>query len=229
MIWWTTVVGALLMPALVSAAGYCGNLASSQSVCLEKALDSLNEWVHCDFCLCQEMGGDCNEEVFEDVLNCEIMADPDDTELSCRLVLEQDWLIGFSVMAFFVGSVCSFMLYFYYTTADWSWLWNSEFWMYLKTDCLRDFVTCKHLFIVLSFGWVVPIVEWCQMDFCNLRHFCISIFTYEYWVDTCRPMYGIFCPRWLREICHEQPVFKPSKSTYDPSMPMQNMNRTNQI
>ena len=210
---------ALLWVPQVVMAGYCGDLDAVQEQCLSKALAAgSNEWVNCDYCLCQEMGGSCNEEEFEDVLNCQVKADESDKELSCRLVLEQDWLIGFSVLAFFVGCVTSFLVYFYYKSADWSWLWNSDGYKYIRGgECFWDFITCRHLLVLLSFSWCVPIIEWMRLDYCNIRESFYRCCTYDYWDETCRPVYAFFCPRWLREICHEQPVFKPGKSSYDPS------------
>jgi hypothetical protein len=202
----------------ICRAGYCSDLEAVQDRCLSKALGDTNSWVKCDFCLCQEMGGECRDNGFQEILDCEVRAKTEDSELSCRLVLEEPWLIGFSVIAFVVGSVLSFLIYYYYKTADWSWLWNSSAYKYCKSgECMWDFITCKHFIVFVTCAWCVPIIEYLECDYCNCRDTLLGMLTYTWWQVNClRPMYGFFCPRWLREICHEQPVFKPSKNQYNP-------------
>jgi hypothetical protein len=196
----------------------CGDLELVQQTCLASALSDTNEWHNCNYCLCEEMGGACNEQTFKDVLECEVKADPSNHELMCRLVLDEDWLIGFSCIAFVLGTIVSFLVYYYYMTADWTYLWESSCYVYLRSgQCFWDLITCKLLVSFLSCQWVFNIWE---SDFCNFFKTRLGFLcSREYWREACKPNENPqpMCPRWLLELCDEQPVFKPSSTSgYNP-------------
>jgi len=201
--------------SLVRADGYCGDLVSEQRACLDSALSSTTSWHECNYCICQEMGGACGENTLNEILKCEVKIDAGDHELLCRLALKDEWLYGFSAISFVVGSIISFLIYIYYKTANWSCLWDSEGYKYVRSgQCCWDMVSGLCLIYFLSGRWVCDLLNCCKLG--CIADCLMKLFSCEFWksVYDCLPPCRI--PAFIMEMCAPQPAFKPSRTAYNP-------------
>lgn len=186
--------------------GKCKDPTGTRTECLSKTLGNTDTWHVCDYCLCQEMGGSCDDETFQDILECQIKANVADHELLCRLSLQEPWLIGFSIFSFIFGSMISFFVYLYYKTADWSTVWESKTYLYFKNGtCCIDFFKCAPLLYILTFQPCFDIYEMCRKG--SKYKYCSS----KYWYEIYQCIGNIrILPEWCQYFnpCLQKPMFK---------------------
>ena len=188
----------------------CKDPTGTRTECLSKTLGDTDTWHVCDYCLCQEMGGSCNDETFQEILECQIKANVADHELLCRLSLQEPWLIGFSIFSFIFGSMVSFFVYLYYKTADWTTVWESKSYLYFRNgSCCIDFFKCAPLLYILTFQPCFDIYGLFKGG--SKNKYC----TLKYWYEIYQCIGNTqILPEWCQYFnpCLQKPMFKQGGS-----------------